>query len=371
MRRAALCVLAVSSLVACGGSSKTQTATSSAPAAVAEPAPVSEEGSQAGAAEEQPAEPQPKPDPVPEPVEEPAAPAKAAHAVPPQKAAKPQMLVRPIPSQGGVWATHNAGVLSSLGSPTPQGAVLSIKRANGGLSAEETLRVAQLAQSSFDSCAAEMKSFSAKKRSDFSLNFRISPGGVPAKLKATGGDPSVRACFAKLTRRLQFPEHKRATQVTLAIVLHSPFGYGSLGPGGYGLMGSGPGGGGTALGGLGGSGGGYGKTRTGKTPTVRPGNSSVKGALDKDIIRRVIRRHLPQIRHCYEKELQLTPTLAGKVQTSFTIDSHGLVARVTTAGISSAVSQCVRRVLRSMRFPKPAGGGTVTVSYPFTFTSGK
>ena len=93
-------------------------------------------------------------------------------------------------------------------------------------------------------------------------------------------------------------------------------GYG-YGAGGLGMTGMGSGGGGSAMG-LGGgmlgtkgrSGGGfYGKS----APAPASAAPRVTGSVDKSVIDRVIRRHLNQVRYCYEKELQLRPDTAGKV----------------------------------------------------------
>ena len=54
-------------------------------------------------------------------------------------------------------------------------------------------------------------------------------------------------------------------------------------------------------------------------PQVRIGNASATGDLDKNIIRRYIRRKLPRIRYCYEKELLVKPSLSGTVVTQFLI----------------------------------------------------
>ena len=55
-------------------------------------------------------------------------------------------------------------------------------------------------------------------------------------------------------------------------------------------------------------------------PVVIPGDvGKPRGALDKEIIRRVIRRHLNELRFCYERELAKSPSLAGRVVVTFTL----------------------------------------------------
>jgi len=105
-------------------------------------------------------------------------------------------------------------------------------------------------------------------------------------------------------------------------------------------------------------------------PQVRPGSHRVSGSLDTDIIRRVIRRSLPRFRYCYEKQLATNPSLAGKVETRFTIDANGNVVNATVTGLHPEVARCLRQAIRAMKFPKPPGGGIVVVSYPFVFRPG-
>ena len=156
---------------------------------------------------------------------------------------------------------------------------------------------------------------------------------------------------------------------------------------GYGISGVGPGGGGTGWGTIGtgkygtighgsGTGSGYGtgsgkggmRGRKASPPQVRIGNASATGDLDKNIIRRYIRRKLPRIRHCYEKQLLVKPSLSGTVVTQFQISPAGMVQGATAKGIGDGeVEGCVAEAIKSIQFPKPKGGGYVNVRYPFTF----
>src|SRR5262249_22305420 len=63
------------------------------------------------------------------------------------------------------------------------------------------------------------------------------------------------------------------------------------------------------------------------TPTPQV---AVKGSLDRDIVRRVVRSHMNEVRFCYEKELMKRPDLNGRVMTQFTISATG---QVITAGV--------------------------------------
>jgi len=112
-----------------------------------------------------------------------------------------------------------------------------------------------------------------------------------------------------------------------------------------------------------------------KQPVISSGAPLLTGPMSKEVIQRVIRRHLPQVRYCYEKELLRDPKLAGKLKVTFTIGSQGLVTRAVVADDESlkspAVAACVQKVIQRMKFPAPRGGGVVHVTYPFVFKSAK
>lgn len=163
----------------------------------------------------------------------------------------------------------------------------------------------------------------------------------------------------------------------------------AYGVGGLGLAGTGSGGGGTGegtiglgnlgtigKGGGGGSGSGYGRGagglhgRRARSPEVMPGTAAVRGSLDKEIIRRIIRRHINEVKFCYEQELVKSPELQGRIAVNFTIAATGqVVASVMQDSTLSnrRVESCVVAAVRRWEFPKPNGGGIVIVTYPFVF----
>ena len=102
---------------------------------------------------------------------------------------------------------------------------------------------------------------------------------------------------------------------------------------------------------------------------VQSGQPSVRGALDKEIIRRIVRKHIqPRVQDCYKRELQRSPNLRGRVVVQFTIDPTGVVASavIQSSNLSNpAAESCIVSAVRRARFPKPRGGGIVIVSYPF------
>ncbi len=153
------------------------------------------------------------------------------------------------------------------------------------------------------------------------------------------------------------------------------------GVGGSGGKGSGLGGGGKSLG-IGGVGDGKGAGKglanvelggRGRSPEVTPGRTVIKGCLAEQVVGRVVARHNTQVKYCYEKELQRNPDLSGKVVMAFTIDGKGdvLESRVSESTLgSSAVEQCVGRVVSHMKFPPCEGGGIAEVTYPWLFKPG-
>lgn len=156
----------------------------------------------------------------------------------------------------------------------------------------------------------------------------------------------------------------------------------AFGTGGLGLKGGGGGGGGTgntigigAVGtrGIAGAGDGkYGSGSMGHKSSIDPNITSsapeVMGSLDPELIRRVIRSHVDQVRYCYELQLPRNPRLTGKVAVKFIITGSGTVA---TSGVAqstvgnSELESCIAGRVKTWVFPKPKGGGTVVVTYPF------
>jgi TonB family protein len=167
----------------------------------------------------------------------------------------------------------------------------------------------------------------------------------------------------------------------------------AYGVGGLGLVGTGRGGGGTGegtiglgntgligKGGGGGSGSGYGKGsgagfggRGQRVPQVRQAKAQVQGALDKDIIRRIVRAHINEVRSCYNAGLTKNPNLQGRVAVNFVITGTGKVGSsvVQESTIKdSSVGNCIAQAVKRWTFPKPRGGGNVIVTYPFNLSPG-
>lgn len=96
------------------------------------------------------------------------------------------------------------------------------------------------------------------------------------------------------------------------------------------------------------------------------------GGLDPEIIAAVIKRYLSQIQYCYEQQLLVNPKLKGKVLVSFIIDGSGATKSpqvVESSLRSPAAEKCMMEKIKGWKFPKPLGGGSVGVKYPFMLMS--
>lgn len=103
-----------------------------------------------------------------------------------------------------------------------------------------------------------------------------------------------------------------------------------------------------------------------------PGTAAVRGSLDKEVIRRTIRRNIDGVKACYERGLaQRRTSFGGRVSVQFTIAGTGqVVAAVLQSSTLGApqVEACIVKTVRGWRFDTPQGGGIVIVTYPFNFT---
>ena len=173
----------------------------------------------------------------------------------------------------------------------------------------------------------------------------------------------------------------------MAIAMHGAgtefvMGHGS---GGMGFKGTGTGGGGVGgvgrIHGLGkiDTGGGtsavarLGRKRARKVGKIRIGSGRSTGFCKKSNIARTVRRRANSIRSCYERRLQVSPNLRGKVTARWTIGLNGRVssASVTRSSLGDkAVTKCILRAIRRMSFNRPSGGVCI-VQWPFVFNSGQ
>jgi len=104
--------------------------------------------------------------------------------------------------------------------------------------------------------------------------------------------------------------------------------------------------------------------------TVAPGCwAPAEGQLDQDLVRRVVRAHLPETRQCYEGVLASDADASGVMAIDFTIGTDGEVTEAIVLGgdfPDPAMQTCMREAVLRWKFPRPEGG-PVVVSYPFLF----
>lgn len=102
------------------------------------------------------------------------------------------------------------------------------------------------------------------------------------------------------------------------------------------------------------------------------GSLIFQGSINRNAIDLGIRQHQDTLLQCYQKEVQGSPTLSGKILSSFIIGKDGHVSdasiRSTTLK-NSNVENCVLSVIRSIQFPIPSDGIPASVTYPFNFSA--
>lgn len=225
----------------------------------------------------------------------------------------------------------------------------------------------------------------------------VDPAAAPA--------PSARAAAARPAQPVDRPSREgvfdnsyasgdeRAAAATeaermIADGLGDAFGYGGLGVRGTGRGGGGAGQGTIGIGNIGtighgagtGGGSGYGqgagarrsRASTEAPTVVRTGTPNVTGGLSREVVRRVVQRHLTELRFCYEQGLARSPNLAGNASLVFDITSSGTAANARLTGSTvgdSQVEQCVSHAAARWAYPAPEGG-TVSVSMPIAFGGG-
>lgn len=102
----------------------------------------------------------------------------------------------------------------------------------------------------------------------------------------------------------------------------------------------------------------------------------VLGSMDPELLRKILKRYLPQFRHCYQQELAYnSEDIKGIVDLDFEISGAGRVAKMDIKAKDNRFSKrgidCMGKVLSIIDFPKPKGGGRVAVRQPLSFFSEK
>ncbi len=96
------------------------------------------------------------------------------------------------------------------------------------------------------------------------------------------------------------------------------------------------------------------------------------GGYTEDEINRVVKRSAGMFRACYQKELNRSPGIGGKIVVKFKIGADGAVITAAPTGGTSlaneAVKDCVARNVNRLKFPPK--GAIANVTYPFLFSPG-
>lgn len=249
------------------------------------------------------------------------------------------------------------------------------------------------AQTRLGACYTKARAKAPELRGTATVTFTIAADGKAVAASATGLVQEAEACIAAVVGKLAFarPKGGKGVDVSIGITfepgaaatdeaeaeLDGGFGFGrsGFGPGGgcgtgwgtigtgrYGTLGSGGTGSGFGPAGCGGM-----RGRGANVPTMRIGQPTVTGDLDKAIIRRYIKRNIQKLTYCYEKQLLVKPAIAGSIRVDFTIAGTGRVTSSEAKGdVDKNVDACFAGVIKAIEFPKPKNGGDVKVSYPFT-----
>jgi hypothetical protein len=105
-----------------------------------------------------------------------------------------------------------------------------------------------------------------------------------------------------------------------------------------------------------------------RTAKIKYNPTKVEGPLDRDIIYRMVRAHINEVRSCYNAGLSQNPKLAGRVTINVVILGTGKVGasvvRETTLG-DTTVGNCIAKAVKRWTFPKPRGGDNVIVDFAF------
>lgn len=108
-------------------------------------------------------------------------------------------------------------------------------------------------------------------------------------------------------------------------------------------------------------------------PRGASADAGVRGRLDANAIRDVVRSHRDELGFCFAWQLHQHPDLGGRLVMELEIGADGHVVRARVADDAlgdETVARCFVGVTRRMEFPPPESG-TVMVRYPFDLSPGE
>jgi hypothetical protein len=104
-------------------------------------------------------------------------------------------------------------------------------------------------------------------------------------------------------------------------------------------------------------------------PKGSPPGQNVDPELDPAVVAKTVKANLGPVHRCYDDEVAKNPNLNGKLIVRWKIERDGTtkdVSAETDTVADPTLTGCVLDLVRTWRFPPPAGG-TITVSFPFVF----
>lgn len=108
------------------------------------------------------------------------------------------------------------------------------------------------------------------------------------------------------------------------------------------------------------------RLRNSHVPQIRTASVTASGGLSSEEIRRTVRRHINEVRSCYEDESARNPQLEGRVSIRLMISAEGTVQTSEVASGANALTEvgtCIAQATRRWSFPR--SNGPTLVSYPF------
>lgn len=113
--------------------------------------------------------------------------------------------------------------------------------------------------------------------------------------------------------------------------------------------------------------------KSGSSTAYMEASTKILGAMDPELIRKIMREHIPDFRYCYQRELMINSEVAGVFDITFKINKYGKGVNVGVKNngksFSSNAKKCLSRVVSMIKFPRPKGGGTVDVKQPMNFSN--
>ncbi|MDI1481210.1 AgmX/PglI C-terminal domain-containing protein [Polyangium sp. y55x31] len=101
-----------------------------------------------------------------------------------------------------------------------------------------------------------------------------------------------------------------------------------------------------------------------------PATVPLSGTLTDEQIQAAVNENVKAFDSCYTLGADKEGKLAGTITVQATVGPLGTVneASVKKSTVKNPkVDDCVRNAFKTIKFPRPAGGGTVMITYPMTF----